>query len=125
MLYFPQIYYLRIIFPRKLNEKIRKFTITIVAPAGMSRKKEAVIPISTEITANKTETNKAPLKPFEICKAETAGKIRRADTNMMPTTFIASTTVIAVSEVRIIFTKFVLIPVALAKVSSNVTENKS
>ncbi len=86
----------------------------MVAPAGMSRKNETVMPANTETTANKTETSKARLKLFEICKAETAGSIRSADTSIIPTTFIASTTVIAVSEVMIIFTKLVLMPVALA-----------
>src|SRR5450756_2308317 len=72
--------------------------ITIVAPAGKSRKNEAVTPTNTDVIDTRTATTIAPRNPFAICRAVTAGKINKAEANMIPTTLIANTTVRAVRE---------------------------
>ena len=105
--------------------KITTLTITIVAPAGKSRKNDAVIPASTEMKAAIIEISIAPLKPLAICRDVTAGRISRAETSITPTTLTASTTVIAVIKVSMRFIRSVLMPVILAYSSSKVAENKS
>lgn len=67
----------------------------------------------------------AVLNPLAICRAVTAGKISKAETSIMPTTFIANTTVMAVNKVKIVFILLVLIPDTLAYSSSKVAEKRS
>lgn len=76
--------------------KIKKFTITIVAPVGRFMTKEINIPKITEDTAIPDEMNRAILNPFAICSAVTAGRIKSDDVSIIPTTFMARTTVIPV-----------------------------
>lgn len=45
---------------------IMTLNITMVAPAGKSKKKEMVIPAKTEITATEIAISIAALKPFAI-----------------------------------------------------------
>lgn len=86
----------------------------IVAPAGQSRYKEALMPIKTASKAETEDIIMAILNPLEICKAAAAGIIRRAETSIMPTTLIAKTTVIPIKVIKIKFILCVLMPDAFA-----------
>ena len=80
----------------KAAKKNIMLIMTIVAPAGISNKKDRVIPDKTDMTASSAAIGVAPLKPLATCRAVTAGRISRAEISMMPTTLMASTTVTAV-----------------------------
>lgn len=99
--------------------------MTIVAPAGRSKKKEKVIPNKTDISATRVLNVMAVLKPLANCKAVVAGKINKAETNITPTTLTDSTTVTAVSKASKVLIEFVLMPVVLAYSSSKVAEKIS
>lgn len=80
--------------------KISTFINTTVAPVGILRKNETVIPQMTEKSANTTEYASAFLNPLAACRAVTAGKISSAETSMTPTILTDKTTVMAVRSVR-------------------------
>jgi hypothetical protein len=105
--------------------KVTKFSITMVAPVGKFSPKETKIPPMTDTTPTREEMRREALKPLETCKEVTAGRMRSAEVNRIPTAFIVSTTVTAVRRNRIVFILRVLIPVALADSSSNVMDTRS
>jgi hypothetical protein len=105
--------------------KKTKFMMTIVAPAGRFRIKEAKIPDVTERMPERAEIMIVVLKPFAICRAVTGGRIRRAEMSIIPTTFMARTTVSAMRRTRILFIWPVFIPDAFADSSSKVMERSS
>lgn len=102
-----------------------KLMMTIVAPAGKLSTKEANIPNITERIPEKAEMIIVVLKLFATCRAVTGGRMRRAEMSMIPTTFIARTTVSAVRRTRTLFMRSVFIPDAFADSSSNVIERSS
>ena len=73
--------------------KMTKLNITIVAPVGKFNQKEMNIPTMTDRTPTKEEIKREVLKPFGTCNEVTAGRIRRAEVNRIPTAFIVKTTV--------------------------------
>ena len=104
-------------------KKITMFATTIVAPTGVEKSIEAIIPTNaaaTEITAEQIIT---PLKLFCTCIAERAGNTIKADVKSAPTMFMARTIITAVIRAMIRLYVFVLMPVAFAKFSSKVIEN--
>ena len=117
----PDFAWVRVKAPRKKM----KLMMTIVAPAGKLSKKEANIPNITERIPERAETIIVALKLFAICKAVTGGRMRRAEMSMIPTTFIARTTVSAMSRTRTLFMRSVFIPDAFADSSSKVMERSS
>lgn len=72
------------------------------------------MPDMTEIIPVRHEIMIVVLNPRANCSAVTEGIIRREDTNMMPTTFIASTTVRAVRRTSTLLMRLVFIPDARA-----------
>ena len=65
------------------------------------------------------------LKPRATWSAETAGRISSAEISMMPTTFMASTTVRAVRSTSTALMSSALIPDVSARSSSKVMANRS
>ena len=104
---------------------MRKLTKTIVAPVGKFNPKEIKIPPRTERTPMKEAIRRDALKPFETCNEDTAGKIRSAEVNKIPTAFMVKTTVTAVKRKRIVLIFLVLIPAVFADSSSNVVDKRS
>ena len=102
-----------------------KLMMTMVAPAGRFNIKDTNIPRITEMSPVEAETRIVALKLLETCSAVTGGKISNAEISMMPTTFIASTTVRLMSRTRILFICSVLMPDVLADSSLNVVANRS
>jgi len=90
----------------------------MVAPVGTLSSNERKMPIQTESTATVPATTMVPLKLLAAWKAVTAGMMRRADVSMMPTSFIVSTTVTAVSTARRELIRPVLMPEVRANSSS-------
>ena len=98
---------------------------TIVAPVGKFNQKEINIPPTTDRIPTKEEMRRDALKPFETCSEVTAGRIRRAEVNRIPTAFIVKTTVTAVRRNKSVLILLVLIPAAFADSSSNVMDKRS
>src|SRR5512136_1668676 len=98
-----------------LARKKMKLTRTIVAPVGMSRKNDTTIPETTETKADKEAVNITALKLLAIWRAVTAGNISNAEMSMMPTTFMDSTTVIAVKRTNNVLIDCVLMPEVFAE----------
>jgi len=98
-------------------------TRTTLAPVGVAYTYEMMTPVkkhSIETTAEQTVT----LLNFLNIRIELrAGKIIRLEINNAPIMRIPSTMVRAVKKAISILYRPVFIPVALAKVSSNVTAN--
>ena len=93
----------------------------MLAPVGVSRKKDAVIPIRKQTTERTAEQAITDLKLLHTHIAESAGKMIRLEMSRAPIMRIHRTTVIAVRTARSILYSFVFVPVALVKVSSKVT----
>ena len=96
-------------------------TATIVEPTGVPARMEIRIPavaLSTDITAALTVTERKDLKSLI---ADSAGKITSAEIRSEPTRFIASTMITAITTAINRLYALALVPVALAKFSSNVT----
>lgn len=72
------------------------FTATMVAPTGVAAKMEIKIPTTAQNTAITAEDKITDKKLLKILMEETAGKIINADINKEPTSFIASTIIVAV-----------------------------
>ena len=72
------------------------FTVTIIAPTGVSVSTEIIIPKKAPVTAKIAAQIVTDLKLLNNRMAESYGKIIRADTNKDPTRFIASTIITAV-----------------------------
>lgn len=84
---------------------------------------EANKPIIKDITLDTLANIVTPLYVLNICLADNVGKIINEVINKAPITFIPITTVNEVKTEIIMLIKFVLVPVDLENVSSNVTEN--
>ena len=97
---------------------IRKLRKTMVAPEGRSSIKDIMMPAMTEIIPVRQEITIVALNPRENCSAVTDGMMSSDDTSMMPTTFIASTTVRAVMRTRTLLMRPVFMPEARADSSS-------
>ena len=107
-----------------MRQKIKKAIIsaaTIVEPTGVPARIEINIPSSAQKTERKAEQIVTERKLLKTRIAEMAGKIISAEINNEPTRFIASTmiTAVIIAMSRLYFS--VSMPVALAKLSSNVT----
>ena len=105
-------------------ENIIKHTIstaTIVAPTGVELSKAKTSPIEEHITLIIPELTTTALKFLNTLIDDKAGKITSAEISKDPTKFIANTTITAViTAINVLYTPD-LIPVAVAKSSSNVT----
>ena len=93
----------------------------MVAPTGVAAKMETRIPTTAQNTAITAEDKITDKKLLNIRMEETAGKIINADISREPTSFIASTIIVAViTAIKRLYLS-ALVPVAFAKVSSKVT----
>ena len=118
----PASFYLFLIFSIKLlTKKAAISTATIVAPTGVEYKTEIRIPKMAQVTEITAEQMTTCLKFWKILIAERDGKIISAEIRSDPTRFIPITIMIAIITAiqRLYLSAF--IPVAFAKVSSNVT----
>ena len=101
--------------------------ITIVAPTGVLKRIERMIPANAQKTESIAEKTVTDLKLLKILIAESAGKIAKAgkitsaDTRRDPTRFIASTMMTAITVAITKLRSLVFVPTAFAKLSSNVT----
>ena len=100
-----------------------RFTSTTLAPAGVEYIYEITIPMQKQTTDNIPEDIITLLKLLKSLIDDSAGKIMRLDISIAPIICIPSTIVIAVSIAIIELKNDTLTPVALAKLSSNVTAN--
>lgn len=96
---------------------------TIVGPTGVPAIMEANMPIAVQETDKTAEHIVTDLNDLKMRIALSAGKIIKAEMSNEPTRFIAKTMMTAVTTAISKLYKFVLTPVALANVSSNVTAN--
>ena len=96
-------------------------TATMVAPTGVAAKIDINIPAKAQTTAITADAIITRRKLLNTRMAEIAGKIINAEISREPTSFIASTITVAVIIAIIKLYLSALIPVALAKFSSNVT----
>ena len=87
-----------------------KLINTINPPVGRFMMNEPKIPIITEIVAKQQDAMMVALKLRATWSAETAGSISRAEMSMMPTTFMARTTVSAVISTSTVFMVVVRMP---------------
>ena len=111
-------------FTASISQKITKiiaFTITTLAPVGVSREYDAHIPTKKQQTDKTPEQMITDLNFLQIRIEDNAGKIMSAEIKSVPIILIPITIVSAVSkEITVLYTP-VLSPVALEKVSSKVT----
>ena len=95
----------------------------MVEPTGVDPRMDISIPIKVQHTEIIAEHMTTPLKLLITLIADNAGKITSAEINNEPTKFIASTIITAViTAISKLYTP-VFIPVALAKLSSNIIAN--
>ena len=94
---------------------------TILAPVGVSYKKDAVIPTTKHKTESTAEQTTTVLKVLQRRMEVREGKIISLDISYVPIIRMLTTMVRAVSSAIIKLYKFALVPVAFAKFSSNVT----
>ena len=93
----------------------------MVAPTGVDARIDTRIPTTAHTTESTAEHTITARKVLNKRIADSAGKIIRAEIKSDPTRFIASTITSAViSAIKRLY-RFVLRPVACAKVSSKVT----
>jgi hypothetical protein len=104
---------------------MRKFTITMVAPVGRLRTKEAEMPMITDTMPHSDDTTMVFRKLRAICSAVTGGRMRRDEVSIIPTIFMARTTVIPVKRTRMAFIFPVSIPDIRANSSSKAVEKCS
>lgn len=104
--------------------QIIKLTNTIEEPIGkLEIKHDAKSPNVNDIILDIAANIVTPLNVFNICLAESVGKIINDVINNAPITFIPITTVNDVNIDIITLINVVLVPVDLENVSSNVTLN--
>ena len=105
------------------STNINRFITTIVEPTGVPANIAIIIPRLAENTDNIAEQTVTDLKVLNILIADISGNITNADISSDPTRFIAKTTITATITAIIKLYASVFIPVAFAKLSSNVTLN--
>ena len=98
-------------------------TATIVAPTGIPAIIESRIPRIAQMNDTMTEHIVTALKFLNTRIADNAGNMTNAEIKSAPTRFIARTITTAIMIARIRLYIFALVPVAVEKSSSNVTEN--
>ena len=109
----------------KLINRKRTLQITMVPPAGIFSINEKIMPQMTDRTEKTAETAIVALKLTVSWRAVNGGRISMAETSIIPVTFMAKTAATAVNKKRMIFIRFVLIPMLRANSSSKVTANRS
>lgn len=101
--------------------KTNRFVITIVEPTGVESKIEPTIPKPEQHTEMMAEQMITFLKLLNTLMDESAGKIISAEISKVPTSFIASTMIMAVMIAISMLYAFAFTPLASAKFSSKVT----
>ena len=96
--------------------------VTIVGPMAVAKRIDMTVPAKAQDMEMMTESTVTPLKVLDSLIAERAGNMISADANSAPKRFIANTTVTAVMMAIRVLYRLALVPVAEAKLSSNVTE---
>ena len=96
---------------------------TIVEPIGVPHTILITIPTNEHTTERIALTTVTERKLLHTLIAESEGKIINAEISNEPTKFIASTIITAVSIAITKLYASVFVPVAVAKSSSNVSEN--
>ena len=112
------------LFKKLTTQNSKNATIlatTMLAPVGVSYKKEAVIPTTKHKTESTAEQRTTVLKVLQRRIEVSDGKIIRLEISNVPIMRIPTTMVRAVSSAIIKLYTFALVPVAFAKFSSNVT----
>ena len=99
------------------------FALTTVAPVCQPRRHAVKKPIIKQMSETETEHISTPLNVVHTLIAVIAGNTINAEIISEPIIFMPRTIVTAVSTARSILYTFVFIPVALEKLSSNVTAN--
>ena len=102
-------------------KKVIIFTITTLAPAGVSNLYEAALPKRKQTTATIAAQTVTALKFFNTRIEVSAGNINRLDMSSAPMILIPKAIVIAVKNASTALYSPALTPVARAKVSSKVT----
>ncbi len=103
--------------------KTVKLVTTILAPVGISIKHDNISPSKKQNTDIILDDITTCLNFLNILIEDKLGKIIKLDINNVPIILIPMTIVIDVSIASNEFNKLTLVPVALAKFSSNVTVN--
>jgi hypothetical protein len=98
-----------------------KFTATTPAPAGMEYTKEMKIPVKKHTTDNMADETTTAKKLLHTRMEVSAGNIIRLEMSMAPIKRIPITMVSAVSTAMSVLYLPAFTPVALEKLSSNVT----
>ena len=98
-----------------------RFTRTTVAPVGVSKEKEIIIPAKKQNSETTTELIITERKLLKIRIEVRDGKIINAEISSVPIILIPITIVNAVKTAISILYAFVLTPVAFEKSSSKVT----
>ena len=100
-----------------------RFAVTTVAPVCKPRRQAVKKPAIKHTRETETEHISTPLNVVQTRIAVMAGKTISAEIINEPIIFMPSTIVSAVKTAISILYKFVLMPVAFEKFSSNVTAN--
>jgi phage-related minor tail protein len=117
------VFYLLIIKPRRVKKKKAEiWTATMVEPTGVSARIEMRMPDAAQRMAMRTEQIVTLLKVLKRRIADRAGKMTRAEIRSVPTKLMAKTIMTAIVTARIRLYVLALMPVAVAKSSSKVTE---
>jgi|AKZA01.1.fsa_nt_gi hypothetical protein len=95
----------------------------MVAPIGVEKLYDTVIPIKKDMTEITTEQTVTEKKVLNNIIAVNAGKMMRLDINRDPINRMPTTIVTDVNIANKLMYRLILIPIAFAKVSSNVTAN--
>ena len=103
------------------KSKAMRFTTTTVAPAGVENRKENTRPIKKQTTATMDEAIITPLNPLHTRIDVRAGKIIKLEISRSSINRIPITMVMAVKNAKMILYRPTFVPVAFAKLSSNVT----
>jgi len=93
----------------------------MLAPAGVEKAKDAIIPKKKQTIDTIDEEITTDLKLLHTLIEVRAGKIIRLDISIVPMILIPTTIVIAVKNAMSILYPFTFVPVAFAKFSSKVT----
>ena len=116
--------FLRITAPTvQKSAKVKIFTTTILAPAGVAWKYEIIIPVQKQDTATTAEHIVTVLNLLKILMDVREGNITRLEISKAPIMRIPSTMVRAVKNAISILYALVFTPAAFAKVSSKVMAN--
>ncbi len=95
----------------------------MVEPTGVPARMDIRIPSSEQNTDKTAEQTVTDLKLLNTLIADSAGKITSAEMRSDPTRFIARTMITAIIIAISRLYSLVLVPVACANDSSNVTQN--